>query len=244
MTHRSPLVTLAGLVLAFGIMFGVNLASSAPRGSYGAASSPPVASATTTAPSPTDSASASATESSAASDTPSPSATPTSTPTKSEADGSKFPAKVVYAGRTRDGSAAIAVAVLGNRAAAYLCDGRSVEAWLRGTVDEDEIGLRSSRGSRLEAKLHGAQLRGRIKVSGGEELKFRLGKAGRPAGLYRAKGGGTTIGWIVLPDGSQVGVQTTGGRSTRAPELDPDRPQVEVDGGTLDASPVEGDEEV
>jgi hypothetical protein len=29
--HRSPLFTLAGLVLAFAIMFGVNLANSAPR---------------------------------------------------------------------------------------------------------------------------------------------------------------------------------------------------------------------
>ena len=151
---------------------------------------------------------------------------------------------MVYAGRTRDGSAAIAIAVLGNRSAAYLCDGRSVEAWLRGTVDEDEIKLRSSRGSRLEAELDGDQLRGKIKVGGGAELGFRIDEAKKPAGLYRAKKSGTTIGWIVLPDGSQVGIETTGERSTAAPKLDPEQPQVQVGGEKLDASSVEGDEEI
>jgi hypothetical protein len=32
----------------------------------------------------------------------------------------------------------------------------------------------------------------------------------------------------VLPDGSQVGVQTTGEESAPAPELDPDNPEVTV----------------
>ena len=36
MTHRSPLVTLAGLVVAFALFFGINLASSAPRQATGA----------------------------------------------------------------------------------------------------------------------------------------------------------------------------------------------------------------
>ena len=34
---------------------------------------------------------------------------------------------------TKDGSAAIAEAVLGNQAAASFCDGRYVESWFRGT---------------------------------------------------------------------------------------------------------------
>ena len=241
MTHRSPLVTLAGLVVAFGLMFGINLASSAPRDSYGGAPAAASTAPPSTAPTPSASA-ASATDSTTAADSPSPSATPTSSATESAE--SEFPGQVVYAGRTRDGSAAIAIAVLGNRSAAYLCDGRSVEAWLRGTVDEDEIKLRSSRGSRLEAELDGDQLRGKIKVGGGAELSFRIDEAGKPAGLYRAKKSGTTIGWIILPDGSQVGIETTGGRSTAAPKLDPEQPQVQVGGETLDASSVEGDEEI
>jgi hypothetical protein len=34
---------------------------------------------------------------------------------------------------TKDGSAAIAEAVLGNQAADYFCDGRNVESWFGGT---------------------------------------------------------------------------------------------------------------
>ncbi len=236
MTHRSPLVTLAGLVIAFGVMFGVNIASSAPADSYQspgatpAAPAPSPTNAATTAP-PTASASASASATTA----PSPSATAT------EDGGSEFPDRIVYAGRTRDDSAAIAVAVLGEKAAAYLCDGRNVESWLRGTVDEDEIQLESKDGAKLEAKLDGDRLKGTIEVND-EKLRFNIAGAKKPAGLYRAKGSKTTIGWIVLPDGSQVGIQTTGEESSAAPELDPDAPQVTVDGEQLDAEPVSGDE--
>jgi hypothetical protein len=48
----------------------------------------------------------------------------------------------------------------------------------------------------------------------------------------------------VLEDGSEVGVQTTGQNSTAAPELDPENPQVTVDGDKLDAAPVNGDEDL
>jgi len=232
LTHRSPLVTLAGLVIAFGVMFGVNIASSEPAGSYESPTGTPGA----PAPSPTNAATtAPPTASASATTAPSPSAT-------APGDrGSEFPARIVYAGRTRDDSAAIAVAVLGDKSAAYLCDGRNVESWLRGTVDEDEIKLESKDGAKLEAELDGDRLKGTIEVND-EKLRFDIAEAKKPAGLYRAKGSKTTIGWIVLPDGSQVGIQTTGEESSAAPELDPDALQVTVDGEQLDAEPVSGDE--
>ena len=234
MTHRSPLVTLIGLVAAFAIMFGVNLAvSSAVPGSE--ASAGPSAAATTAASSPT---SVSAAPSAGASTPPSPAAT------APEDDDEQFPDQVVYAGRTEDGAIAVAVAVLGNKAAAYLCDGESVESWLRGTVDGDQLSLRNKNGTtELEAKLEQGQLEGKIDLDG-DELEFTIGEAKRPAGLYRARGAKTTIGWIVLPDGSQVGVQTTGEESTPAPELDPDNPEVTVDGEALQGEPVSGDQDV
>jgi hypothetical protein len=235
-THRSPLVTLAGLVIAFAVMFGVNIASSAPPGSYESpgptqAAPPP---STTSAPAPpAQTASASPDETTA----PSPSAAAT------KDGGSEFPARIVYAGRTRDDSAAIAVAVLGEKAAAYLCDGRNVESWLRGTVEENEIKAQSKDGAKLEAKLDGSRLKGTIEVDD-QKLRFEIAEAKKPAGLYRAKGSKTTIGWIVLPDGSQVGIQTTGEESSAAPELDPTAPQVSVEGEQLDADPVSGDEDL
>jgi hypothetical protein len=150
---------------------------------------------------------------------------------------------VVYAGRTTDDSAAIAVAILGNRAAAYLCDGQDVESWLRGSVNGNEISLKSRKGASLEAKLAGKTLEGKIEVND-DELKFAIKEAKPPAGLYRARGAKTTIGWILLPDGSQVGIQTSGEDSASAPKLDPANPEVTVDGESLQGEPVSGDQDV
>jgi hypothetical protein len=77
-----------------------------------------------------------------------------------------------------------------------------------------------------------------------ETVEFEIDEAKQPAGLYRARGSKTTIGWIVLPDGSQVGVQTTGSDSSAAPQLDPENPRLTVDGESLDAAPVNGAEDL
>jgi hypothetical protein len=234
MTHRSPLVTLAGLVVAFAIFFGINLANSAPRQATGpgySSASPSASSQSnqTESPSPTQQASATA----------SPSETTTAEP-----EGDQFPEKVVYAGRTDDDSTAIAVAVLGDRAAAYVCDGRNVESWMRGSARDGELNLRAKNGDTVEAKLDGSTIDGTIEL-GDEKLGFTIAEAKRPAGLYRVRGSGYTIGWIVLPDGSQVGVEARDdGTSTAAPKLDPDQPDVEVNGESVTAKPVVGDEDI
>ena len=234
MRHRSPLVTLIGLAAAFAIMFGINMATTAAVGTAGYPSAAPSAGATTSSAAPSN----------AAPPSPSGAASPAPTESEVETEDEQFPDEVVYAGRTEDDSIAVAVAVLGNRAAAYLCDGESVESWLRGTVDGDRLTLQNqSETIELEARLQDGRLAGRIDLDG-DDLEFTIGEAKKPAGLYRARGAKTTIGWIVLPDGSQVGVQTTGEESTPAPELDPDNPEVTVDGEAFQGEPVTGDQDV
>lgn len=228
MKHRSPLLTLAAVAVAFAIMFTVNMLASPPgSGSTGTATP---AAPTTASTSPGSQVTGTAAAS------PSPSAT-------KSAEDSKFPQKVVYAGRAEDGAGAIAVAVLGTQAAAYFCDGRSVESWFRGTVTGSDISLKSKDGATLQASLDGDHLKGSLRIKN-ERVRFEINEAKKPAGLYRARGSKTTIGWIVLEDGSEVGVQTTGQDSTPAPELDPENPQVTVDGTELDAAPVNGDEDL
>lgn len=228
MKHRSPLLTLAAVAVAFAIMFTVNMLAS-PPGSSSTGTPTPAAPATASA-----SPGSQETETAAAS--PSPSAT-------ESAEDSKFPQKVVYAGRAEDGAGAIAVAVLGTQAAAYFCDGRSVESWFRGAVTGSDISLKSKDGATLQASLDGDHLKGSLRIKN-ERVRFEINEAKKPAGLYRARGSQTTIGWIVLEDGSEVGLQTTGQDSTPAPELDPENPQVTVDGQELDAAPVSGDEDL
>jgi hypothetical protein len=222
--HRSPLITLAAVALAFVIMFTVNMLSGPPGSSSTGTVGPSAAATTAAAPQQT----APATPSVSASET---------------AEDSEFPEKVVYAGRTDDGPAAIAVAVLGNQAAAYVCDGRNVESWFRGTLDGGRISLKSKSGEMLRAELDGDHIKGTVQIKK-DTQKFEINEASKPAGLYRARGSETTIGWIVLEDGSQVGVQTTGTESTAAPQLDPENPRVMVDGQSLDAAAVNGDEDL
>jgi hypothetical protein len=228
--HRSPLVTLGAVALAFAIMFTVNMLSGPPgsssTGTAGPSAAPTTAAATSPSPEATET--APGTASASASET---------------AEVSGFPEKVVYAGRTDDGAAAIAVAVLGDQAAAYVCDGRNVESWFRGTVEGGRITLKSKSGATLQAELDGDHLKGTVQIKN-DTQKFEINEANQPAGLYRARGSKTTIGWIVLEDGSQVGVQTTGTDTAAAPQLDPENPQVMVDGESLSAAPVNGDEDL
>lgn len=228
MKHRSPLLTLAAVAVAFAIMFTVNMLASPPGSSSTGTATPAAPTTASTSPGSQETATAAA--------SPSPSAT-------KSAEDSKFPQKVVYAGRAEDGAGAIAVAVLGTQAAAYFCDGRSVESWFRGTVTGSDISLKSKDGATLQASLDGDHLKGSLRIKN-ERVRFEINEAKKPAGLYRARGSKTTIGWIVLEDGSEVGVQTTGQDSTPAPELDPENPQVTVDGTELDAAPVNGDDDL
>ena len=151
-----------------------------------------------------------------------------------------FPAEVVYAGRASTGRLAIAVAVKGEQAVAYLCDGLRVEAWLSGTAAQGKVELSAKDGStRLTATLDGGNLTG-VATVGGQRHPFTIGVAGPPAGLYRGADGSTTISWIVLPDGTQVGIARTGNGPAPAPKLDPRVGSVTVDGRRIEAGVVAG----
>jgi hypothetical protein len=130
--------------------------------------------------------------------------------------------------------------VKGGRAAAYVCDGRSVEAWLTGTLTAGRITLRSRAGDQLVATLATEAVTGTITVRG-RQLSFTIDKADPPAGLYRARTSRNTIGWIVLPDGSQVGIDNDG-TPAPAPPLDPASSTATVGGAAVTAASITGDE--
>ena len=76
---------------------------------------------------------------------------------------------------------------MGQKAAAYLCDGDQVEAWLRGTVTGDEISLTGKNGATLEAKLDGSALSGDVEI-GDEKLDFTLREAEAPGRALPGQG--------------------------------------------------------
>ena len=139
----------------------------------------------------------------------------------------------VFVGKDETGEMAVGIAVKGGRAVAYLCDGRSVEAWLSGTATGGRVTLNEPNGpGTVFADINGTRITG-IAVARGDEFDFALTEAESPAGLYRQQDGDTKIGWIVYPDGDQVGIANTGGEMRPAPALDPTGGDAErVDGQT------------
>ncbi|NYJ05019.1 hypothetical protein [Petropleomorpha daqingensis] len=175
--------------------------------------------------------------------TSSPPATTTSAPTTTPA-ATPFPAQVVYAGHTAGGEASVAVAVKDDQALAYVCDGTTLEAWLRGSAANGELALQGNGGATLTGALANGQLAGTLTV-GPLSVGFAAAPVDAPAGLYRANAtnGGLLdkIGWIVQPDGSTVGLRNRGGSVEPAPAFDPQATTVVVDGNQVPVERVAGD---
>ncbi|WP_327314078.1 hypothetical protein [Streptomyces sp. NBC_01235] len=166
---------------------------------------------------------------------PSPSPTPSRTPAPApNAD---------YAGRTDDDAAAIAVSVRDGRAIAYFCDGRTQESWLKGDVQDDgTLRLTGKNGAKLDGTLHdNKRIDGTVDVGGGHHA-FTADRAKKPSGLWRAtatvRSAKIDGGWIVLKDGTQVGILTRDGKPSPAPRIDPETGTVTVDGQQLTARPA------
>jgi serine/threonine-protein kinase len=172
---------------------------------------------------------------------PAPSATASSAPKPSPSRSAVADAD--YAERTDDDVASVAVTVRDGRAIAYFCDGRATESWLKGDVRADGgMRLTGKGGAELNGTLRANRsIRGTVTVGGGRHA-FTADRARKPSGLYRAtavvRGARIDGGWIVLPDGRQVGVLTRDGRPAAAPALDPRTGAVTVDGRRLTARPV------
>jgi len=233
MAQRGPLVT---AVVVVGGLVGLMTANAAGGlvSAGGPAPSPTRVGATQTGQPPTT------TEPPAETTTPPPAKTTTQPPKTEAPPAEQFPAEAVYAGETADLPLYIALAVKGEEASAYLCDGKAVESWLKGTAKNGTVDLTSKDGANtLNAKLEGNTLVGSIMLSG-QPHDFSIPLAPPPAGLFRGANGETNVGWIVLPSGKQVGVAKTGSRASAAPPLGADRKGATVNGMFVSAVEVTG----
>ncbi|MET7691329.1 hypothetical protein ABZT06_25685 [Streptomyces sp. NPDC005483] len=175
-------------------------------------------------------------------------ASPGTAPASTSAPPSPSPARTsvpegVYTGRTDDDSSAVAVTVRDDKAIAYVCDGHNIESWLQGDVTDDgSLRLTGKGGASLDAKVKGTkELHGTAHVGSGS-YAFTIGRTKKSSGLYKANStvAGAKIegGWIILPDGEQVGIVKRDGKPSPAPEIDPETGAVTVDGQQLTARPV------
>lgn len=231
MKRSGPLYTLLGGLLVALFMLSLNATTGTGNSSYGGDSAGDVASPSPTSAKPTKSTPA---------PTKSPSRSASESPSKSP---SKLPAgKSEYAGRTADDAAAVSLSIRGDKAIAYYCDGRDAEAWLKGDVEDDgSMRLTGKQGAKLDGTLADNAVRGTVEI-GDQPRDFTAARAKPPSGLYRAttevRGAEIDGGWIVLPDGQQVGILKEDGKPRKAPRLDPETGSVPFDGGDLTARPV------
>jgi hypothetical protein len=157
-------------------------------------------------------------------------------------------APVTYAGRTSGNEATIAIALRDGQVAAYLCDGREVESWLQGSIADGRLTVQGARDSSATGVVEGNAIFGTVSVNG-QQWPYSAQLASSPAGLYEgnatANGVSNRIGWIVLQDGSQVGIWNRNGIRQPAPLLDPESlSDLTVDGYRLDPQRVAGDTKV
>jgi serine/threonine-protein kinase len=217
MTRKGPLITLiAGLCLAL-ILVAISMnATSKERDRRGRSD------AALQSPEPTPVASAS------------PSPAP---PSPSAAAG-----RGTYAARA-NGAGTVAIAVRDGKAIAYVCDGVRTEAWFQGTATDGALSLNGLNGTRITGKIDGGTITGAIELQG-KRWSFIAPPAHPPGGLYRAavtvSGARIDGGWIVLPDGRQVGVLSVNSAKAPAPRLDTESRSTSVNGQRVPATPIDG----
>ena len=225
MKVNMPLVTLlSGAALGIGVLIASSLSpsSTAAAASGTGATSPPSPAFTFTAPAASSTApSTPPTTASAAAPTSAPAATPTSAPaaTTAPATGSTsssyVPPQADYVAQVDGGGAAVAISVHKGKAVAYICNGHAVAAWYRGTAAHGKLNLTGKNGATLSVNYGSAGATGSVTADGtryhfsARMVHGVLHTGHHPPGLYEATttvhGVSVKAGWIVLPDGSQVG---------------------------------------
>ncbi|HEX2301294.1 MAG TPA: hypothetical protein VHH34_22805 [Pseudonocardiaceae bacterium] len=135
---------------------------------------------------------------------------------------------VNYAGRSSGNEATIAIAVEGEAVSAYVCDGAQVESWLDGTMKNGRLDLQGANGAKVTGAIQDGAVFGTMRVQG-NQWPYSARAAEAPVGLYDGRGtvngAPARVGWIVLQDGSQVGVADVGG--------DPGRPRLSTPAGSV-----------
>ncbi len=154
-----------------------------------------------------------------------------------------------YAGRVKDDPhASVAISIRGSQAIAYVCNGSVVESWLQGTAVGGQLVMTGKDGAKLSGNFTSKRAFGDV-ASHGLHYSFSVYTVHKPSGLYQAtadvRGAKIKAGWIVLPDGTQVGslesdADSAAPSATQAPALDVTAGTAQDDGTVLHAVPISG----
>src|SRR6266576_5265839 len=155
MKRNTPLITLlTGAVLGVVLLTSTMLAtpSSAPLNYSAAAASSAAPAESAAASSPAPAATEPPTSAPAAAPAPAPTRT---TPTRAD-----------FTGRVGGGGGSVAVAVHGDKAVAYVCNGSTVEGWMRGKAENGKLTLTGKNNTHLTASYHAGKVSGEDEAHG------------------------------------------------------------------------------
>lgn len=271
MKVNTPLVTLlSGAALGVGVLVASmispastasasgNGATSPPSPAFTVTAAPPASAASTSAPATTPATAPTTAPATAPAVTPTSAsaAAPQTTPAATSSTSSSYvPQQADYVAMVNGGGAAVAISVHHGKAVAYVCNGHAVAAWYRGTAVHGKLDLAGKNGARLSVDYRSGKAEGSVMADGvrytfSASMVHGVVPTGqRRPGLYEATatvhGVSIKAGWIVLPDGSQVGSVEYFPGSTipptaQAPLLDLATGTAQYDGVTLVATLISG----
>jgi hypothetical protein len=246
MKIATPVITLiVGLALAASLLVSSMSAVSGRKAALAeastAANATAAASAAATAsPAQPTSAGASATAAASA---------PSASPSTSSSQGFVIPPHANYVGEVQGNLGSVALVVHDTFAIAYFCNGKTQEAWLRGTPHNGKLSMTGKNHASLTANYALGHARGTVIVDGISHV-FSIIAVHKPSGLYQSietvRGATVKAGWIVLANGTQVGSlepdSTSATPSARtAPKLDISTLTAQDGDTTLTATPIDGE---
>ena len=244
MKIATPVITLiVGLALAASLLVSSMSAVSGEkaalaRASAAANATAAASAAATASPAQPTSAGASATAAASA-----------ASPSPSSSQGFVIPPHANYVGEVQGNLGSVALVVHDIFAIAYFCNGKTQEAWLRGTPQNGKLSMTGKNHARLTANYALGHARGTVIVDGISHV-FSIIAVHKPSGLYQSietvRGATVKAGWIVLANGTQVGSlepdSTSATPSARtAPKLDISTLTAQDGDTTLTATPIDGE---
>jgi hypothetical protein len=170
--------------------------------------------------------------------------------TSGTAHGFVIPPHANYVGQVQGNLGSVAIVVHDTFAVAYFCNGKTQEAWFKGTPRNGNLSMTGKNSSTLTANYALGHARGTVTVDGIAHV-FSIIAVHKPSGLFQSiavvRGATVKAGWIVLADGStQVGSLEPDANSATpsaqtAPKLDLSTLTAQDGDTTLTATPIDGE---
>jgi hypothetical protein len=239
----TPVITLiVGLALAVSLLVSSMTAVSAKKAALAQASA---SAAANTGPAATASAGQSTATGASTTTASSPAASPSSTSSL----GFVIPPQANYVGQVQGDLGSVAIVVHNTFAVAYFCNGKTQEAWFKGTPHDGQLSMTGKDNASLTANYALGHARGTVTVDGISHV-FSIIAVHKPSGLFQSiavvRGATIKAGWIVLANGTQVGSMepnenAANPTSQAAPKLDVSSLTAQYEGTTIVATPIDGE---